>query len=166
MLSHHSGSDAQWFSHFVGSRICEYLDASCGIVESIRLAVDDSRGFIGEHCVTDNEELLPSSTLVVVSVTGDLLNIVSLGDSPVFIGLKGGSLVTMSDARIGELDKGAVDTIVERSRGRVMTGEQKRAAVNDVLLSNRQLKNKPDGYWILDPSGGRLGTPQRDAAPC
>lgn len=76
------------------------------------------------------------------------------------------SLVTMSDARIGELDKGAVDTIVERSRGRVMTGEQKRAAVNDVLLSNRQLKNKPDGYWILDPSGGRLGTPQRDAAPC
>ena len=27
VLPHHSGSDARWFSHFVGGRICEYLDA-------------------------------------------------------------------------------------------------------------------------------------------
>lgn len=86
VLPHHSGSDAQWFSHFVGGRICEYLDASRGIVDSIRLAVDDSRDFIGKYGVTDNEELFPSSTLVVVSVSGDLVDIVSLGDSPVFIG--------------------------------------------------------------------------------
>ena len=52
VLPHHSGSDARWFSHFVGGRICEYLDASRGIVDSIRLAVDDSRDFIGKHGVT------------------------------------------------------------------------------------------------------------------
>ena len=52
VLPHHSGSDAQWFSHFVGGRICEYLDMSRGIVDSIRLAVDDSRDFIGKHGVT------------------------------------------------------------------------------------------------------------------
>lgn len=153
VLPHHSGSDAQWFSHFVGGRICEYLDMSRGIVDSIRLAVDDSRDFIGKHGVTDNEELFPSSTLVVVSVSGDLVDIVSLGDSPAFIGFKDGSLVTMSDERIAELDQTAVDVMVDRSRGRAMTGVQKRAAVNDTLLANRQLKNKPDGYWILDPSG-------------
>ena len=102
VLPHHSGSDAQWFSHFVGGRICEYLDMSRGIVDSIRLAVDDSRDFIGKHGVTDNEELFPSSTLVVVSVSGDLVDIVSLGDSPAFIGFKDGSLVTMSDERIAE----------------------------------------------------------------
>ena len=126
---------------------------SRGIVDSIRLAVDDSRDFIGKHGVTDNEELFPSSTLVVVSVSGDLVDIVSLGDSPAFIGFKDGSLVTMSDERIAELDQTAVDVMVDRSRGRAMTGMQKRAAVNDTLLANRQLKNKPDGYWILDPSG-------------
>lgn len=156
VLPHHSGSDAQWFSHFVGGRICEYLDASRGIVDSIRLAVDDSRGYIGEHGVTDNEDLHPSSTLVAVSVADDLVDIVSLGDSPVFIGLKDGSLVTMSDSRIAELDQAAVDAMVDRSRGRAMTGVQKHAAVNDILLANRQLKNKPDGYWILDPSGVAL----------
>lgn len=156
VLPHHSGSDAQWFSHFVGGRICEYLDASRGIVDSIRLAVDDSRDYIGEHGVTDNEDLHPSSTLVAVSVAGDLVDIVSLGDSPVFIGLKDGSLATMSDSRIAELDQAAVDAMVDRSRGRAMTGVQKRAAVNDILLVNRQLKNKPDGYWILDPSGVAL----------
>lgn len=156
VLPHHSGSDAQWFSHFVGGRICEYLDASRGIVDSIRLAVDDSRDYIGEHGVTANEDLFPSSTLVVVSVSGDSVDIVSLGDSPAFIGFKDGSLVTMSDARIAELDKAAVDAMVDRSRGRAMTGVQKRAAVNDILLANRQLKNKPDGYWILDPSGVAL----------
>lgn len=156
VLPHHSGSDAQWFSHFVGGRICGYLDAFRGIVDSIRLAVDDSRIFIGEHGVTDNEDLLPSSTLVVVSVAGGLVDIVSLGDSPVFIGLKDGSLVTMTDSRIAELDQTAVDAMVDRSRGRAMTGVQKRAAVNDILLANRQLKNKPDGYWILDPSGVAL----------
>lgn len=156
VLPHHSGSDAQWFSHFVGGRICEYLVASRGVIDSIRLAVDDSRVFIGEYGVTDNEDLLPSSTLVVVSVTGGLVDIVSLGDSPVFIGLKDGSLVTMSDSRIAELDQVAVDAMVDRSRGRAMTGVQKRAAVNDILLANRQLKNKPDGYWILDPSGVAL----------
>lgn len=156
VLPHHSGSDARWFSHFVGGRICEYLDASRGIVDSIRLAVDDSRDFIGKHGVTDNEELFPSSTLVAVSVAGDLLDIVSLGDSPVFIGLIDGSLVTMSDSRIAELDQAAVDAMVDRSRGRAMTGVQKRAAVNDILLANRQLKNKPEGYWILDPTGVAL----------
>ena len=156
VLPHHSGSDAQWFSHFVGDRICDYLDVSCGIVDSIRLAVDDSRVYIGEHGVTDNEELFPSSTLVVVSVSGELIDIVSLGDSPVFIGLKDGSLVTMSDARIAELDQAAVDAMVDCSRGRAMTGVQKRAAVNDILLANRQLKNRPEGYWILDPTGVAL----------
>lgn len=156
VLPHHSGSDAQWFSHFAGDRICDYLDVSCGIVDSIRLAVDDSRVYIGEHGVTDNEELFPSSTLVVVSVSGELIDIVSLGDSPVFIGLKDGSLVTMSDARIAELDQAAVDAMVDCSRGRAMTGVQKRAAVNDILLANRQLKNRPEGYWILDPTGVAL----------
>ena len=156
VLSHHSGSDAQWFSHFVGCGICENLDASRGIVDSICLAVDDSRDYIGEHGVTDNEELFPSSTLVVVSVSGDSVDIVSLGDSPAFIGFKDGSLVTMSDALIAELDQAAVDAMVDCSRGRAMTGVQKRAVVNDLLLANRQLKNKPDGYWILDPSGVAL----------
>lgn len=156
VLPHHSGSDAQWLSHFVGGRICEYLDASHGIVESIHLAVEDSRDFIGKHGVTDNEELFPSSTLVAVSVSGDSVDIVSLGDSPAFIGFKGGSLVTISDTRIAELDQAAVDAMVDLSRGRAMTGVQKRAAVNDILLANRQLKNKPDGYWILDSSGVAL----------
>ena len=156
VLPHHSSSDAQWFSHFVGGRICEYLDASHGIVESIHLAVEDSRDFIGKHGVTDNEELFPSSTLVAVSVSGDSVDIVSLGDSPAFIGFKDGSLVTISDTRIAELDQAAVDAMVDLSRGRAMTGVQKRAAVNDILLENRQLKNKPDGYWILDPSGVAL----------
>lgn len=156
VLPHYSGSDAQWFSHFVGGRICQYLDAARGIVESIHLAVKDSRDFIVKHGVKDNEELFPSSTLVAVSVSGDSLDIVSLGDSPAFIGFKDGSLVTMSDARIAELDQTAVDAMVDRSRGRAMTGVQKRAAVNDILLANRQLKNKPDGYWILDPSGVAL----------
>lgn len=156
VLPHHSGSDARWFSHFVGGRICEYLDASRGIVDSIRLAVDDSRDFIGKHGVTDNEELFPSSTLVAASVSGDSVDIVSLGDSPVFTCLKGGSLVTMSDARIAELDQAAVDAMVDCSRGCAMTGVQKRASVNDILLTNRQLKNKPEGYWILDPTGVAL----------
>lgn len=156
VLPHHSGSDAQWFSHFVGGRICEYLDASRGIVDSIRLAVDDSRDYIGEHGVTANEDLFPSSTLVVVSVSGDSVDIVSLGDSPVFTCLKDGSLVTMSDARIAELDQAAVDAMVDCSRGCAMTGVQKRASVNDILLANRQLKNKPEGYWILDPTGVAL----------
>lgn len=156
VLPHHCGSDAQWFSHFVGGRICEYLDAARGIVDSIRLAVDDSRDFIVKNGATDNEELFPSSTLVVVSVSGDSVDIVSLGDSPVFIGLKDGSLVTMSDVRIAELDQAAVDAMVDLSRGRAMTGVQKCVAVNDILLANRQLKNKPDGYWILDPSGVAL----------
>lgn len=118
--------------------------------------MDDSRIFFGEYGVTDNEDFLPSSALVVVSVAGDLVDIVSLGDSPVFIGLKDGLLVTMSDARIAELDQTAVDAMVDRSRGSAMTGVQKRAAVNDILLANRQLKNKPEGYWILDPTGVAL----------
>lgn len=156
VLPGHSGSDAQWFSNFVGGRICKYLDLSCGIVDSIRLAVDDSRDYIGEHGVTDDKDLFPSSTLVVASVSGDSVDIVSLGDSPVFIGLKDGSLESMSDSRIAELDQTAIDAMVDRSRGRAMTGMQKRAAVNDILLANRQLKNKPEGYWILDPTGVAL----------
>lgn len=156
VLPQHSGSDAQWFSHFVGGCICNYLDADRGVLDSIRLAVDDSRDFIGEYGVTENEDLFPSSTLVVVSVAGDWVDIVSLGDSPVFIGLKDGSLVTMSDSRIEELDQAAVDAMVDLSHGLAMTGAQKRAAVNEVLLTNRQLKNKPGGYWILDPSGVAL----------
>ena len=75
VLPHHSGSDAQWFSHFVGGRICKHLDVDRGAIDSIRLAVADSRDFIREYGVADNEDLLPSSTLVVVSVAGRLSSV-------------------------------------------------------------------------------------------
>ena len=92
---------------------------------------------------------------MVVSVSGDSVDIVSLGDSPVFTCLKDGPLVTMSDARIAELDQAAVDAMVDCSRGCAMTGVQKRASVNDILLANRQLKTnlRVIGFLI------RLGLP-------
>lgn len=62
----------------------------------------------------------------------------------------------MLDSRVADLDQVAVDAMIDCSRGLAMTGSQKRAAINNVLLANRQLKNKPDGYWILDPSGAAL----------
>ena len=77
--------------------------------------------------------------------------------SALLIGFKDGSLATMSDARIAELGQASVNAMVDRSRCSAMMGVQKRATLNDILIANRQLKNKLDGYWILDPSGVALG---------
>lgn len=58
----------------------------------------------------------------------------------------------LMDEALGAVDSTALDAMVTRSRGKSLSGIEKRALIMDVLIANRKKRNTPEAYWILDPS--------------
>lgn len=155
------GSDAQWFSHTMGEDLAARLAGGVPAAEALEGAVARAREtLLAQHPGEDRSELLdraPSATLLMAAVTGDMLELVSLGDSRLVVIKRDGTSFELYDNSVSLLDQGVVSAMTVASRGRNLSAAQKRALVNDQVKANRDKKNTPGGYWILDPSGAGLG---------
>ena len=147
-------TDAQWFSHTVGARISELMHADRTAREALEQAIAEARVAL-EEVVSRKDptpDWLPSATLSVVEVSGDMLDVWWLGDSPIVVKGRFG-IETLYDESLRMLDQRSIDTMLKRSRGRYVAGSEKRGLVLDVITANRRLRNHEQGYYILDSTG-------------
>jgi Protein phosphatase 2C len=91
----------------------------------LALSIKDVRDLHAETCDLENPDS-PSSTVSIVRVRGDVLDYLTLGDSPLVIRAPGGALRPVFDDRTAHLPGGRPYTIE--------------------LV--RSLRNKPDGFWV------------------
>lgn len=158
------GSDACWFSHRVGTRVAETLrpqdtvDACLtGILPALKAEMDD-------RCREKGlPPARPSACITLLRDVGVGLEYYALGDCTALLERPDGTVERLRDPAVPTLD-GAV---VTRLRALIPTVgvAAAQAQVRPLLQKNRRRMNQPDGYGVLELSGGGLPLARRRAIP-
>jgi serine/threonine protein phosphatase PrpC len=95
---------------------------------------------------------LPSASLVAVELDGDALDVLTLGDCRLLLRSPDGGTQVLDDASVLDgLDRAAIELLADEQRRTGAGLDVARAAIGDLLRSNRDLLNGPDGYRALAP---------------
>ncbi len=158
-------TNAQWLSHTAGSQICRLLDAGTPAEEAIERATaaagEELAAALGCPLTEADPDLIPSATLCVAVLEEGCVKTFGLGDSPMVVRLRDGSMRSFTDETLEALDDHTLSCMVERVAGRKMPGPDKRKLVADVNLAVRRKRNVEDGYWCYDPTGAGLAHMRR-----
>lgn len=162
-------TNAQWLSHTVGEGVCAALDAGApverALSEAVTAAREELEAALGRPLADVDPDSVPSATLALAVLTADTVELYGLADSPLVAVMRDGSVFVSTDEVLEGLDAEAVRASVERAAGRPLTGPQKRALVQDVIVAHRRLRNTEGGYWCLDPTGAGLAHLRRASFP-
>lgn len=143
-----SGSDtrvavADYVDHLADA-IIEVLDAEPDM--PLRHALADAiRSAAGEMRLMPGES--PSSTVSIARKRGDQIDLLVLGDSPIYIG-PNSQLLT--DDRLGKLDLPSRTKAYERLAEGAGYDDVHRDLVRSVRAEQLPLLNEPGGYWIAE----------------
>lgn len=143
-----SGSDtrvtvADYVDHLADALI-EVLDAEPdmplphALADAIRSTVATLRLMPGES---------PSSTVSIARRRGDEIDLLVLGDSPIYLGPEGQLL---TDDRLARLDLPSRTKAYKRLRQGAGYDDMHRDLVRAVRAEQLPLLNEPDGYWIAE----------------
>ena len=169
LFSPRFSTNAQWLSHATGAALCRALEAGVPANEALVRSVAASRSELeataGRPLGRMDPDAVPSATLALAVAGERDVELWGLGDSPLVALLRTGELVVSTDEALEALDARVVELMLERSAGRDLTVAERRALVRDEVLANRRLRNTPDGYWCLDPSGAGLAHARRLTLP-
>lgn len=115
---------------------------------------------------TDNSSCEGASASVVLlrQKNQDSIEFLSLGDC-VLLEKQGDIILKFFDDSVSKLDNRVIDKMVSLAKEKNVSPKEVREeeVIKEMLLAHRQLKNTPEGYWILDQSGvgidqARLGS--------
>ena len=148
------GSLPQWYASTIGTSIANRM-------ESVHDA-DELRGVIARAFASANDTFFdmygtgmdasqaPSATLCIARHANGKVVLALLGDSPVIV-IRDGRPETHA---LHDLDAKALETmdIASRTSTRHLSGTEKRDAISGVLVANRLMLGRPDGYWTLSPA--------------
>ena len=141
-------SDAQWLSSCIAERLKDKLpDTSRTISEILSEIMDElARMWRG------NPADYPSAGIAIWRQNGEQLEHFGLADCDSSVMLTDGSFLSWTETKVGELDGQALQQMSLYSAEHGCSMEEARIACSEILIRNRQLKNREDGYWCLDPS--------------
>jgi hypothetical protein len=133
----------------------EYVDV---LLEALLRRVDDGdvREQLRAALVETVERLgltpgaAPSSTVLILRVGDELVEVAALGDSTAVIGFQDGTTARVSDDRLGAI---AVEQRVEYRRALEHGegyGEAHRTRLCELQRSERPSRNRTGGYWIAE----------------
>ena len=83
----------------------------------------------------------------------DKIEFYGLGDCTGAVKMKDGNVEVLKDTRLCALDGGVIERMEELHRETGISVLEAKEECNDLLLNNRNKRNKEGGYWILDLSG-------------
>ena len=92
----------------------------------------------------------PSSTVLVLRVGDELVEVAALGDSTAVIGLQDDMTARVSDDRLDEIaieQRDAYRRALEQGEG---YGEAHRSRLRELQRSERPSRNRSGGYWIAE----------------
>ncbi|WP_412539434.1 protein phosphatase 2C domain-containing protein [Longispora sp. K20-0274] len=136
--------DGGWYAEQLGKRIADQLDSG-DLADIVANAIES---------LTMDAELqpqrAPSSTVAVARWSEDTLDVLILGDSTAVVYLKDGSVEVLSDDRLAAVateQREAVNRHFLAGNGYDNRHSQLMA---ELQRSERQARNRPDGYWIAE----------------
>lgn len=94
----------------------------------------------------------PSAGLAALRLRGGLLEYYGLGDLTTLLRHRDGRVETIHDGTISRLDRSVIEEMVRLAESGGGPIAAQRSKVEGLLRKNRELRNRPGGYWIFDPT--------------
>ena len=147
-------SDGCWLSKNTVSLLSEFLNDS---TESIPHALERVSKILKDEINSlgcNNEELYPSGSIVIARIVNDTVEIFSIGDCSALIEFSNScKKMLIRDDNISKMDNAALNQLKE---WREQSGKpiiELTPQIREMLIKNRNKRNKENGYWIFDPTG-------------
>jgi hypothetical protein len=148
--------DVSWFVQTLSSYLAQELAADCDTVIGLRRALTATRdmflGLIGPARLGSLPADLPSASLSVARIRDGSLEIANIGDCKTIVRTRAGQTRPYGTSDVERYDRKLVEFI------KTQLGMGKNY-INDIwpellpmIRSNREMKNKPGGYWVADLS--------------
>lgn len=103
------------------------------------------------------KEQLPSAAIILLRQMDETLVIESYGDCTAVVEYTNGCYEMIHDGRATELDRGIINHMQALVREEGITMREAKKKVYPLLLNNRQLKNKENGYTVMDITTDYIG---------
>ena len=148
-------SDAAWMAGKVRDGLCALLDADDPrpTAELLRQVMSQVRQ-VYLHALreqgVDMPEDSPSAGFALFRVRNGMLEFFGLGDCVGTAKLSDGTNFWSLDQNLPALDQQVLDRMHALHKQTGITMQEAKKSCTDLLLHNRNLRNKPGGYWILD----------------
>ncbi|MCA2205739.1 protein phosphatase 2C domain-containing protein [Nocardia rosealba] len=92
----------------------------------------------------------PSSTVALVRIEPDVVDVLVLGDSSVIVGLRTGAVDVHTDDRLPRLQLPEADLFRRfLADGQGYSGRHQKV-LQELQVAERARRNRPDGYWIAE----------------
>lgn len=95
----------------------------------------------------------PSCGIALFWQVGEQLHFFGLGDCVGVLALPDGKRFYSLDTSLPNLDNGVLEEMIRIHRETGVSMREARKQCNHILLRNRQMRNHPEGYYVLDLSG-------------
>ncbi|MCT4595328.1 MAG: hypothetical protein N4A57_13845 [Anaeromicrobium sp.] len=145
----HEESDAKWFvtwwDEYISKNICRAESLQIIVKRGIKLIKDEFFNFTGGQL---SKLDFPSSSIVIIRWVDGYLEYFSLGDVALIIQNEEKNEIIM-DHKIGKLDNKVFKAIEDLMNREKKTMIEAKGEIMDLIIDNRLLKNREDGYWIL-----------------
>ena len=149
------GSDAAWMADKVCRGLCQLLDAEDPrpTGELLRQVVAQVREEYVQALQAkgiDAPEDSPSAGLALFRQRNGKLEFFGLGDCVGVARFADGRVFCWKDNGLAALDHQVIEEMVRLHASTGISVREAKEACGDILIRNRNLRNQPDGYWILD----------------
>lgn len=142
-------TEAAWFVTFIKN----LLPQTCNnIIEKLNEISVKSLQQLKDWNIAIQDQYLPSSGLAWVKLEGDMISANTIGDCEVTIRFNSGEIKRIYQTELIALDDIAVKEMVRIAKEKNITMREARKCINDVLIKNRLLMNKENGYNVFTPS--------------
>lgn len=154
------GSDATWMVEHVAAGLCERLDKGDTrpteeILTEILLPLKAQYYAALEVKGIPKPDDSPSAGFAMFRIRNGKLEFFGLGDCVGVAALPGGKEFYSLDTNLPNLDNQVLEEMMQIHLRTKIPVLQTKSMCTNLLLTNRNKRNHPDGYWILD-----LDTPE------
>lgn len=130
-------SSNEFYSYKYDSKVYSKLE---------KISVDIYKEYLKDGDINPNS--LPSAGIAWIEKSDEKVNCYYIGDCEILIKSKSGSIVRVYDERLVKLDNEALNIIIEKAKKENISILQATKESKDVLIKNRRLMNKKNGYPI------------------
>ena len=142
-------SDACWYVNKFATYLENYLETN-NICESLKKSLRDINSDIDKFSNNINTNLdIPSACVAVVKENSDNYELYVLGDCSIIYGNKEKQQL-LTNTYIRELDKKQIKKMVKIAKEKNIDVIDAYKIILSDLKVQRSLKNKPNGYYVLD----------------
>ena len=114
-------------------------------------ALSDIYALFKKAIDNDDVDLYPSACLTAAYISEGMLHIISIGDTVALVIMKDGTVKTVTCHDVSRLDRAVISKAMEMRKAFNMDicDVMKRPEIKQMLINNRKMMNKANGYKIL-----------------